>query len=233
LQSGFVFGKEEIPPPTVTTSNLEVDAMTQKAKPCLISCSVLKNELKKLVENGELDVKLVFVSKYFHVDFSLVEKNLRQTIEQNQPISPRGIVLVYGDLCLGANDEMKKLTEEYGIVKVDALNCVDCLVGGKGKIAEVDPKHELMVFSPGMVEFLEYVKRKAKQEGIDEGALKGLFNGLRGAVLLDSLGDGEANRAKIDELETGLAILETRDVGLENLKRVVLEALERNRHKTH
>ncbi len=205
--------------------------MTEKAKPCVISCSVLKNELKKLVENGELDVKLVFVSKYFHVDFSLVEKNLRQTIQHHQPISPKGIVLVYGDLCLGANDEMKKLAEEYGIVKVDALNCVDCLLGGKGKISEVDPNHELMVFSPGMVEFFEYVKRKASQEGVEEGALKQLFSGLRGAVLLDTLGDGEANRAKIAEMDTGLAILETKAVGLENLKRVVLEAIERNSQK--
>jgi hypothetical protein len=210
---------------------LKVDAMTEKAKPCLISCSVLKNELKKLVENGDLDVRLVFVSKYFHVDFSLVEKNLRQIIQQNKPVSPQGIILVYGDLCLGANDEMKKLAEEYGIVKVDALNCVDCLLGGKGKISEVDPNHEFMVYSPGMVDFFEHVRKKAREEGIDEETLKGLFGGLKGIVLLDTLGELDENKRKIEDMNTGLTILETRTVGLENLKKVILEAMERNRQK--
>ncbi len=205
--------------------------MTEKAKPCLISCSVLKNELKKLVENGDLDVRLVFVSKYFHVDFSLVEKNLRQIIQQNKPVSPQGIILVYGDLCLGANDEMKKLAEEYGIVKVDALNCVDCLLGGKGKISEVDPNHEFMVYSPGMVDFFEHVRKKAREEGIDEETLKGLFGGLKGIVLLDTLGELDENKRKIEDMNTGLTILETRTVGLENLKKVILEAMERNRQK--
>ncbi len=205
--------------------------MTEKAKPCLISCSVLKNELKKLVENGDLDVRLVFVSKYFHVDFSLVEKNLRQIIQQNKPVSPQGIILVYGDLCLGANDEMKKLAEEYGIVKVDALNCVDCLLGGKGKISEVDPNHEFMVYSPGMVDFFEHVRKKAREEGIDEETLKGLFGGLKGIVLLDTLGELDENTRKIENMNTGLTILETRTVGLENLKKVILEAMERNRQK--
>ena len=205
--------------------------MTEKAKPCLISCSVLKNELKKLVENGDLDVRLVFVSKYFHVDFSLIEKNLRQIIQQNKPVSPQGIILVYGDLCLGANNEMKKLAEEYDLVKVDALNCVDCLLGGKGKISEVDPNHELMVYSPGMVDFFEHVRKKAREEGIDEETLKGLFGGLKGIVLLDTLGELDENTRKIEDMNTGLTILETRTVGLENLKKVILEAMERNRQK--
>jgi hypothetical protein len=197
----------------------------------LISCSVLKNELKKLVENGDLDVRLVFVSKYFHVDFSLIEKNLRQIIQQNKPVSPQGIILVYGDLCLGANNEMKKLAEEYDLVKVDALNCVDCLLGGKGKISEVDPNHELMVYSPGMVDFFEHVRKKAREEGIDEETLKGLFGGLKGIVLLDTLGELDENTRKIEDMNTGLTILETRTVGLENLKKVILEAMERNRQK--
>ena len=48
-----------------------------KAKNCLVSCSVLKEEIKQLVKQGDLDADLVFVSKYFHVDYAQVEKNLR------------------------------------------------------------------------------------------------------------------------------------------------------------
>jgi hypothetical protein len=206
--------------------------MTEKTKPCIVSCSVLKAEIQKLVKQGDLDADLVFVSKYFHVDYSLIEENLRKTIQQNLPCSPQGIILVYGDLCLGPNNEMKKLAEEYGIVKVDALNCVDCLLGGKGKSLQVDPKHELMLMNPGMTGFFENIKEKARQEGVDEEALKGLFSGLKGIVLLDTLGESSKNREELEKLYTGLTILETKTVGLDDLKQVILEAIERNDLKT-
>jgi len=37
-------------------------------------------------------------------------------------------VLVYGDFWLGPNGEMKQLLAEYGLVKVDDLNCLDFLL---------------------------------------------------------------------------------------------------------
>jgi hypothetical protein len=201
--------------------------MTQKPKPRIISCNVLQAELEKLVAQGDIDADLVFVSKYFHVDFSMLEENLRPILQENVSSRQGTIVLVYGDLCLGPNGEMKKLAEEYGIVKVDAHNCVDCLLGGKGKVNEADPNHELMIFSPGMVEFFKDIQTKARSEGVDEEALKALFSGLRGIVLLDTLGEAEKNRADLEKLGSGLPILETKFVGLQNLKGVVVEALER------
>src|SRR3990170_2703005 len=125
----------------------------QRAKTCLVSCSVLKEEIKQLVKQGDLDVDLVFVSKYFHVDYAQLELNLRQVLEKTQQQFKGNIVLVYGDLCLGQNGEMKKLAEEHGVVKVDALNCIDCVLGGKGKFLEADPQHDLMFLSPGMTDF--------------------------------------------------------------------------------
>ena len=107
--------------------------MCGRAKPCLVTCSVQKEELEKLVKQGDLDVDLVFVNKHFHVDYAVLERNLRKVVEKSLPCSSRGLIIVYGDLCLGPNDEMKKITEEYGVVKVDALNCVDCLLGGREK----------------------------------------------------------------------------------------------------
>jgi hypothetical protein len=205
--------------------------LTGKTNVRIISCSVLKAEIQKLIRQGDLDAGLVFVSKYFHVDYSLIEANLRRIIQQNLPRSPQGIVLVYGDLCLGPNNEMKKLAEEYGITKVDALNCVDCLLGGKGKSLQVDPKHELMLMNPGMTDFFERIKEKARQEGVDEEALKGLFSGLKGIVLLDTLGESNKNREELEKLNTGLAILETKTIGLEHLKQVIIEAIERNNLK--
>jgi hypothetical protein len=99
--------------------------LNERAKPCLVSCSVLKEEIEKLVKKGDLDAETVFVSKYFHVDYALLEQNLRKVVKKSLVSFPGRTIVVYGDLCLGQNNEMKMLTEEYDIVKVDALNCID------------------------------------------------------------------------------------------------------------
>jgi hypothetical protein len=114
-------------------------SLSEKNKPCLVSCSALKDEIMKLVKQGELDVELVFISSYFHMEPPLLEKNLRRVIETTLSRFPEKVIVVYGDLCLGSNNEMKKLVDEYGVVKVDALNCTDCLLGGKGKFSEANP----------------------------------------------------------------------------------------------
>ena len=60
---------------------------------------------------------MVFVSKFFHIDYAELENNLRKVQEQTQKRFKGKIVLVYGDLCFGQDDEMKKLAQEYGVVK--------------------------------------------------------------------------------------------------------------------
>ena len=205
--------------------------MAEKTKPCIIACSVLKGEIQKLINQGDLNADLVFVSKYFHVEYSLIEKNLRPIIKENLTRYPKGIVLVYGDLCLGPNEEMKQLAAEYGIVKVDALNCTDCLLGGKGKVSEMDPNHDLLILSSGMTSFFNRVKEMAKQEGVDEEELKALFNGLKGIIFLDTLGEAEKSREETEKMNTGLPILEMKTIGLENLKQLLIEAMEQNTQK--
>jgi hypothetical protein len=205
--------------------------MAQNSKPCIVACSVLKEEIQKLIKQRDLDVDLVFVSKYFHVDYSQIEKNLRPAIERALQQHPKRVILVYGDLCLGMDNEMKKLAEEYGIVKIDALNCVDCQLGGKGKFADADPNHDLLFLGPGMIEFFNHLKETMQRENIDEDTIKNLFSGLRGIVLLDTLGDSNRLKREIKKLDTGLTILETRPIGLENVKKVILEAIEKNSQK--
>src|SRR5512137_118746 len=182
--------------------------MKQKTKPCIVSCSVLKDEIRKLVKEGKLSADLLFVSKYFHVDYAQIEKHLRPVIERALKSHPENVVLVYGDLCLGMNNEMKKLAEEYGIVKVDALNCIDCQLGGKGKFLEADPHHDLMFLSPGMTDFFSHAQDMMRKEGLDETALKQFFRGLRGIIILDTLGNAAKLKSEVKKLDTGLEILE-------------------------
>jgi hypothetical protein len=123
---------------------------------------------------------------------------------------------------------MKKLAEEYGIIKVDALNCIDCQLGGKGVFFEEDPHHDLMFLSPGMTDFFSHAQEMMQREGMDETALKQLFNGIRGIVILDTLGDLAGLKSKIEKLDTGLLVLETRAIGCDNVENVIQEAIERN-----
>jgi hypothetical protein len=199
----------------------------EKVKVCLVSCSVLKEESEQLIKQGSLDAELVFVSKYFHVDYEVLEKNLRKVLEQTLKRFHGKVVLVYGDLCLGQNNEMKKLAEEYGVVKVDAVNCIDCQLGGKGKFLEADPEHNLMFLGPGMIGFFKRMKEKMRDEGVDEAAFANLFSGIKGIVLLDTCGNADKCKDELEKSGIGLRVLETRKIGLENVKRVLLGAIEK------
>ena len=69
--------------------------MSKKSKVCLVSCSVLKEEIEQLIKQGSIDVDVVYVSKYFHVDYELVEKNVRKVLEKTIPKYHGKVVLVY------------------------------------------------------------------------------------------------------------------------------------------
>jgi hypothetical protein len=197
-----------------------------KTKICLVSCSVLKKELQQLKAQGKLDAELVFVSKLFHVDYALVETNLRKVLEHTKKRFKGKIVLVYGDLCLGQDNEMKKLAKDYGVTKVDAVNCVDCQLGGKGKVNTEDPHHNLMFMGPGMIEFFEDIKPKMLQEGIDEATYANMFSGIKGFVVLDTCGDGDKLLAAIKKAGLNVEVLETRKIGTDNILRVVTDAID-------
>ena len=206
--------------------------MNEKPKLCLVSCSVLKEELAQLVKQGSFDAELVFVSKYFHIDYDAVEKNLRKVLEHTLKCSNRKVILVYGDLCLGQNGEMQKLADEYGIVKVDAVNCIDCQLGGKGKFFDADPEHRLMFMGPGMIGFFKHAKEAMLKEGVDEAAFANMFSGIKGFVVLDTCGNDEKLVSEIEKSGIGLPILEIRKIGVEGVKRVVFDAIDRaNRAK--
>ena len=200
---------------------------TKEPRICIISCSVLKRELKLLKEQGKLDAELVFVSKKFHVDYGLLGKNLRKVLEHTKNRFAGKIVLVYGDLCLEQDNEMSNLANEYDVAKVDALNCIDCQMGGKGRSLGVDPNHNLMFMGPGMIEFFGDMKENLKREGIDEAAFLGMFSSVRGIVLLDTCGDEEEQLLALKKVGMNLDVLETRKIGVANVLKVVLDAIER------
>ena len=199
--------------------------MKEKPKICLVSCSVLKRELQKLVKEGKLDAELVFVSKNFHVDYNALETNLRKVLEHTKKRVSGKIALVYGDLCLGTDGEMKKLAEEYGVAKIDALNCIDCQLGGKGAFEVADPEHRLMFMGPGMIEFFKDAKANLLQQGFDEATFAGMFSGVKGFVILDTCNDGEKWKAELEKVGMGVPVIETRKIGCGGVLSVVVDAI--------
>jgi hypothetical protein len=194
-------------------------------KVCLVSCSVLKKELQQLIKEGKLDVELVFVSKNFHVDYGLLEDNLRKVLDHTKKRFTGKIVVVYGDLCLGQGVEMKNLVDGYGFTKVDAINCIDCQLGGGGKFLAID--HDVMLMGPGMIDFFKDMKYNLQREGMDEATFTKMFNGVKGFVVLDTCGNGEVDKVELEKLSMGVPVLEVRKIGASGVLSVVLDAIRR------
>ena len=197
--------------------------MERSEKPLVISCGILRKEIERLQEKGDIDVEAYFLSEKLHMDYNLLDRGLNGALKKHQKESHRGVVVVYGDVCLGFNDEMKALINKYDAVKVDALNCIDCLLGGKGKLLDMDPDHKILFLNPAFIEFGEKIRGETKER------TREMYSMLDGIVLLDAMGDLDAYRSKIEEAvdQTGLPILERKNIGIEGLKSVLHEALER------
>ena len=197
--------------------------MEKADKPKMIACGILQEEIDRLLELGEIDAEVQYLSKGLHTDYRRLHKALNGALTKRLPKAPGGIVVVYGDVCLGFNGEMQALMKKHGVIKVDGLNCIDCLLGGKGRLLEIDPEHKMLFLNPAFIGFMGRIWDRPGQE------IRDMFNMLDGIILLDALGDLDAYRDQIDAIsqKTALPILERKNIGLNGLKAVIQDALER------
>lgn len=195
-------------------------------KPCVISCGILRKEIEHLLGKGDIDVEVHFLSERLHMDYNLLDRGLNGALKKYSELRSQSIV-VYGDVCLGFNGEMKTLMDKYDAVKVDALNCIDCLLGGKGNLLKMDPNHKYLFLNPAFIQFAEKIRGKTKER------TREMYSMLDGIILLDAMGDLDDYQSRIDEIVdfTGLPILDRKAIGVNGLKNVLMEALDRNRWK--
>lgn len=195
-----------------------------KTKPFLVSCSVLKDEVDQLSLANNFNI--IFLGMTLHSDCELLEQNLNKVLKDCSEKSSRKIILVYGDYCLGPNDEMKKLAKKYNAIKVNALNCIDCLFGGKGNYLKADPKNKMIFLSPGWIKYFDHHLRSATKE--EQILFRTMFGGLEGIVLLDTLGNlrNYENRIKNFVDFTGLKILKTKRIDTGNLRALISKSKE-------
>jgi len=201
--------------------------MERKEKPCVISCGILRKEIEHLLNKGDIDAQAYFLSEKLHADYHLLARGLNGALNKHQKQNPQGVVVAYGDLCLGFNGEMKRLIDQYDVVKVNALNCIDCILGGKGKLLELDPDHKYLFLNPAWIQFTAKIRKETKE------MTREMFSMLDGIVLLDAMGDLDEYHSDFDAIAdyTGLPILERKNTGLDGLKNILIEALDRNRQK--
>ncbi|UCC58775.1 MAG: DUF1638 domain-containing protein [Candidatus Bathyarchaeum sp.] len=157
-----------------------------------------------------------------------MEKELTSAIEECSKHGSNGIVVVYGDLC---HPRIKKIVEKHSnSVKVDALNCIDCLLGGHGRLLQIDPDNDHFYLSPGwMPSNLEKNVHFRQVFDWSEDEIKTLFRDLKGVILIDSLGNLDEFKSDTEKFSsnTGIPVKNTEDVGTHGLKAVILEAIKK------
>ena len=206
--------------------------MTRSNRPLLLSCGILREELEKLVNEKQLDVDVVFLDAGLHAVYSELEKAVSSALDEHSKNAKNGIVVVYGDMC---HPRLKRIVKSYdNAVKVDALNCIDCLFGGHKKLLDVDPKCAHFYLSPGwMPSNLKKTKNFKKIFDWNLEDVKEQFKELEGLIIVDSLGNLDELGSEIEEFSyhSGLEVKEQRSVGLDGLKSVIKEAIKKLQDK--
>ncbi len=197
-------------------------------RPYLISCGILREEIEKLAAEKMLDFEAYFLDAGLHVDYDELEKELTSAIEECSKKGSKGIVIVYGDLC---HPRIKKIVGKYSnSVKVDALNCIDCLLGGHGRLLQIDPNNDHFYLSPGwMPSNLEKNVHFRQVFDWSEEGIKNMFRDLKGIILIDSLTNLDEFKIDIEKFSsnTGLSVKNKEEVGIHGLKAVILEAIKK------
>ena len=202
--------------------------MQSKPHPLLISCGILRQEIEKLIEEQSLDVEPYFLDAGLHVVYAELEKELTSVLEKSAEYAPNGIIVVYGDMC---HPRIKKIAKKYNnTIKVDALNCIDCLLGGHKKLLQADPKCSHFYLSPGWMP--SNLKKTAGFREIFDWNIedvKDQFEDLSGLIIIDSLDNLDTFKSDIEEFSyhTGLEVKDTKVVGLDGLKAVIDEAIKK------
>ena len=207
--------------------------LPSKSRPILISCGIVRKEIEKLIKEQKLDVEPVFLDAGLHVVYSELEKELTSTLEKHAEHASNGIIVVYGDMCY---PRIKKIVKQYSnAVKVDALNCIDCLLGGHQKLLQADPKCSHFILSPGWMP--SNMKKSPQFREIFDWDIEGIkeqFEHLEGLIIIDSLDDLDEYKRDIEEFSTntGLQVKESKTVGLDGLKAVIDEAIKKLQNQT-
>ena len=210
------------------TGKITGKKLKNNSLPLIISCGILREEIQKLKQQNKLDNKVIFLDAGLHAIYSELEKAITATLEKHAKNAPNGVVVIYGDMC---HPRIKKIIKQHkNAVKVDALNCIDCLLGGHKNLIKTDPKYDHFYLSPGwMPSNLKKTKYFKQIFDWNKEGIKELFQDLKGLIIIDSLDNLDQLESDVEEfsLFSGLEVKKTKHVGLDGLKAVIEEAIKK------
>lgn len=189
--------------------------------PLLISCGILREEIQALQARGRIIAHTHFLSPRLHSHPQHLSKALCAAMAFFRPKFGQQVVVVYGDACLGFNGEMARLVADFGMTKVSAVNCIDCLLGGHDRLLEIDPEHRFFFLNRA---FLQFGRNLFNQ---DPAAVREQFKMLSAIVPVDSMGDLTVYSEEVQRVSelTGLPLEASIDVGLDGVEKVICEAI--------
>lgn len=90
--------------------------------PVLISCGILKKEIKQLVHNNQWLVKLQFLDSSLHIDFDRLSKSLTRALSKKMD---RKTLVMYGT----CHPKMDDIIMQANAIRTPGQNCVEILLG--------------------------------------------------------------------------------------------------------
>ena len=153
----------------------------------IVSCGVLRMELKKLEEEGFLDGdKILFTTPGLHEVCSELKEQLLRRVGQALEVSDK-VIVVYGSLCYVDPVDMTgvdKLLETFGpnVRRIKAQNCVDALANRQER-EEFAAGRKVFWLTPGWMRFKDLVFKDW-----DIGKINENFPKNDVAIVLDAVG---------------------------------------------
>lgn len=190
---------------------------------CLINCGILEKEISRLIEDDAIKVKAYFLPPTLHMDFDELKSALEKQLEECSKNCPNGIVVAYGDSC---HAEIEDIVKKYGAVKVQGcLNCIEMLLGKKTR-EKIDPEKAFWYLSPSWCENWERFLKDSL--GWNEKEAKEQLKKIKKVIFVDTLGNYEEYKEEIEKFReySGIQQIEKVEVGLEKLKKTLLNAIK-------
>jgi hypothetical protein len=109
------------------------------------------------------------------------------------------------------------------MTKVLAVNCIDCLLGGCGRLLEIDPENRYFFLNRAFLQFGRNLFNK------DPATIREQFRMLSAIIHIDSMGDLAVHWDEVRQVSelTRLPLKEVLDVGLDGVQTVLAEAINR------
>ena len=196
--------------------------MMPRARPIVcVSCSVLRPELTALCEQGQLPFAVSFVDSMLHMEPERLCTVLSEVVDSHRRGEDR-LVLVFGD-CHARMNEVDSLA---GVARVSGANCCEILLGSE-RYRQFEREGAFLIL-PEWAERWEEIFRD--HLGFSDGAAKQFMAEMHSKLVYLDTGVMPEPTGRLEAFSRYVGLPCQREtVGLECLRRAIIEAVERLR----